>query len=213
MVTRNTCDIAAIPALKELMWRCGGKRGGLKASPPSPRFRRSRMARAARTRSSHRKRPARLVVKTDVISIRSRMQSKRVIRRFLPFVPGGGVTGDSRVRRWRRRDRGVRRVSVRGRGEFKDEDLAVGVEGAAGGGARFAHGVFGKKESVLGDEAGSDEGFLNVVAFEVDIGIDFVGDAVVALVALEANVMGGGADPEGLAIDGERRLPDAQVIA
>ena len=100
-----------------------------------------------------------------------------------------------------------------GVGEFEDEDLAVGVEPAAGGGMGFAEGGFGEEAGDFGDEAGGGESFFDVVAFEVDIGIDFVSDAVVALVAVEPDVMSGRADPESLAFDGERRFPEAQVIA
>ena len=57
---------------------------------------------------------------------------------------------------------------------------------------------------------------MHVVAFEVDVGIDFVGDGGAigaALIVLEADVVGGGADPEGFAIYGERGFPETQVIA
>ena len=68
--------------------------------------------------------------------------------------------------------------------------MAAGVEGAAGGGVGFAEGGIGEEVSDLGDEAGVGESFFDVVAFEVAIGIDFVSDAVVALVADEADVGG-----------------------
>jgi len=48
---------------------------------------------------------------------------------------------------------------------------------------------------------------------EIDIGIDLVGDAVVALIAFESDIVRGGADPQGFAVDLERRFPDTQVIA
>ncbi len=91
--------------------------------------------------------------------------------------------------------------------------MAVGMERAAGGGSCFLERVGGQDMGDLGDQARGDEGFLDVIALEVDIGIDLVGYAVVAFVALEANVVGGRADPERFPIDLEGRFPDAQVIA
>src|ERR1700674_396320 len=87
------------------------------------------------------------------------------------------------------------------------------MERAAGGGSCFFERVGGKDVGDLGDQARGGESFLDVVALEVDIGIDLVGYAVVALVALEADVVSSGADPERLSIGLEGRFPDAQVIA
>src|SRR5207244_6251273 len=63
------------------------------------------------------------------------------------------------------------------------------------------------------DEARGGESLFNVVALEIDIGIDLVGDAIVALVAFESNVMRGGADPQCLPFHLERCFPDAQMVA
>ena len=63
------------------------------------------------------------------------------------------------------------------------------------------------------NDAGGGKSFLDVVALEVDVGIDLVGDAIIALISLEADVVCGGADPESLAVDVKRRFPNAQVIA
>ncbi|HKT48103.1 MAG TPA: hypothetical protein VJP87_11320 [Candidatus Acidoferrales bacterium] len=68
--------------------------------------------------------------------------------------------------------------------------MAVGVESTAGGGMGFAEGGFGEEVGDFGDEAGGGERLFHIVAFEVAIGIDFVSDAVVALVAVEADVGG-----------------------
>src|SRR5258707_5617497 len=87
------------------------------------------------------------------------------------------------------------------------------MERAAGGGSCFLERVGGQDMGDLGDQAGGGEGFLDVVALEVDIGIDLVSHTIVALVALEADVVGSGADPKSLHIDLKRRFPDAQVIA
>ena len=87
------------------------------------------------------------------------------------------------------------------------------MEGAASGGLGFLHGIFGEEMGEFRNEAGGRKSFLDVVALEVDIGIYFVGEAVIALIPLETDIVRGGADPEHPAIDGERRFPDAQVIA
>ena len=68
--------------------------------------------------------------------------------------------------------------------------------------------IFGKEVKQFGNEAGADESSFEVIAFEVDIGIDFVSDAIASLVAFEADIVSGGADPERFAIHGERRFPD-----
>ena len=63
----------------------------------------------------------------------------------------------------------------------------------------------------LGDQAGVGKGLLDIVALEVDIGINFVGDSVVALVALEADVVSCGAHPKRLTINLKWRFPDATL--
>ena len=87
------------------------------------------------------------------------------------------------------------------------------MEAAAGGGLGFLHRILREDVSDFRDKAGGSERFFDVVALEVDVGIDFVREAVVALIFFEADVVSGGADPERSAVDFERRLPDAQVIA
>src|SRR5712664_2767975 len=87
------------------------------------------------------------------------------------------------------------------------------MERAARGGSCFLERPGGQGISDFGDEARRDEGFLDKSALEVDIRINFVGDAVVAFIALEAYVVSSRADPERLSVDLERRFPDAQVIA
>lgn len=91
--------------------------------------------------------------------------------------------------------------------------MAVGVEFAAGGGLGGLEWIVGEVVLDFGDEAGRGQGFFDVVALEVDVGIDFVCEAVVALVAFETDVMGCGSDPCHLAVHFERRFPDAQVVA
>src|SRR5258708_35121850 len=96
--------------------------------------------------------------------------------------------------------------------ELEDEHLGVGMEGATGGGLGFFHGISGEKVSEFGDEARGGESFFDVVALEIDIGIDFVGDAVVALIAFESDIVSGGADPQRCTLDLERSFPYAPVI-
>src|SRR5258708_11207477 len=97
--------------------------------------------------------------------------------------------------------------------ELKDKNAAVGVERAAGGSPCFFEGFGGQDMGDLRDQARGDQSFLDVIALEVDVGINLMGYAVVALVALEPNVVGGSANPEGAAVNLERRLPDAQMVA
>src|ERR1700738_2007067 len=87
------------------------------------------------------------------------------------------------------------------------------MERAACGGSCFFECVGGQNLGDLGDPAGGGEGLLNIVALKVDVGINFVSDSVVALVALEANIVSGRADPERLTINFKWRFPDAQMIA
>src|ERR1700745_2579402 len=62
------------------------------------------------------------------------------------------------------------------------------------------------------DPASGGQGFFEVVAFEINVGIDLVGNTVVALVTLESDVVRGGADPQSLASDLKGCLPDAQMV-
>jgi len=87
--------------------------------------------------------------------------------------------------------------------------LAVGVKGAAGGGFGFFHRIAGEEVGDFGDEASAGESLFDVVAFEIDIGIDFMGDAIVALVALESDIVSGGTYPQHPATDFKWRFPDA----
>jgi hypothetical protein len=109
---------------------------------------------------------------------------------------------------------GRKYTSVRsGLVEFKNEDLSIGVKRTSGGGFSFFHGVNGQEMGDFRNEAGCGERFLDVVALEVDVGIDLVGDIVVALVSFEADVVGGGADPQSLTLDPPACFPDTEVIA
>ena len=65
----------------------------------------------------------------------------------------------------------------------------------------------------LRDQSGRGKSFLDVVALEVDVRIDLVGDPVVALVAFEADIVSCRADPKRFPVHLKRSLPDAQVVA
>src|SRR6266853_949054 len=77
---------------------------------------------------------------------------------------------------------------------------------------RFLHGLVRQEVGDLCNEARGSESIPNVVALEVDIGIDLVCGAVVALVAFESNIMRGGAHPQRFSFHLERRLPNAQMV-
>src|SRR5713226_5686097 len=104
---------------------------------------------------------------------------------------------------------GIRRGLV----EFQNEDLAVGMESAAGGGLGFFHRFIGEEVRNFCDEAGGGESLFDKVTLKVDVGIDLVSDAVVALVAFESDVVSSGTDPKRLALDLKWRFPDAQMVA
>jgi hypothetical protein len=78
--------------------------------------------------------------------------------------------------------------------------LAVGVEAAAGSGLGLLHRIFRQDVSDFRDQTRGGEGFFDIVALEVDVGINFVGKAVVALIFFEADIVGGGADPKRSAV-------------
>src|SRR5579863_5697101 len=97
--------------------------------------------------------------------------------------------------------------------QLEDQHLTAGVERTTSSGRSFFHWVFGKEVRNFHDSPGAGESFFDVVALQVNIRIDFVGYAVVTVIALEADIVSGGADPDHLAVDGEGRPPDAQMIA
>src|SRR6266852_2988091 len=87
------------------------------------------------------------------------------------------------------------------------------MESAAGGSLGFLHGLVGEEVGDCGDESRGGESFFDVVALKIDIGIDFVSDAVVALVAFESDIVSSGTDPKRFAVDLEGRFPNAQMVA
>ena len=90
--------------------------------------------------------------------------------------------------------------------ELEDEHLAVRSECATRGGLGFDEGVVWKKVSDISDEPGGGESFFHVISLKVDIRIDLVREAIVALVFFKADVMCGGANPQGLATESRTAL-------
>jgi len=78
--------------------------------------------------------------------------------------------------------------------ELEDEGLAVRMEGPASGRLGFFHGIVGKEVRDLGDEARGGESFFDVVALEIDIGIDLVVMPLLRWSRSKSDVVGGGAD-------------------
>src|SRR6516164_5540983 len=126
-------------------------------------------------------------------------------------------------RRWWRRKRwaepGDKALFARG-GSFlyrsnklENQNLAVGMKRTAGCGSRFFQRIAGREVRDLRHQSCAAQCLFDVVALQVDIGIDLVGDAVVALIFLEANVVSSGAYPQRVSVDGEGSLPDAKVVA
>ena len=71
----------------------------------------------------------------------------------------------------------------------------------------FVIGSDGSEVVGLYDHSGLRKVIANVVSLAVGIGVDLVSDAVVALIAIEADVVGAGSDPDGLAFKIERSFP------
>src|ERR1051325_10625722 len=87
------------------------------------------------------------------------------------------------------------------------------MEGTTGGGARFFHGICRKKVEDLSDETSATKSLLDVIAFQIDVRVDFVRDAVVSLVAFESNIMSRRSDPKSFSIYREWRLPNTEMVA
>lgn len=69
-----------------------------------------------------------------------------------------------------------------------------------GSGFRGGQGIWWRDMISLYDETGSGKSAVDVFAFAIDRGIDLVRDAIVALVPLEADVVGRGYAPQRTAI-------------
>src|SRR5215469_9418263 len=109
----------------------------------------------------------------------------------------------------------VSRDLLRGCGfaEFHRQDSAVRMKATAGGRFRFLQGIVGKEVSDFSNEARRGKRLLHVVALQVNVGIDLVGDPIVALVPFEADIVRRRAYPERLSINLKRSFPDAQMVA
>ena len=72
---------------------------------------------------------------------------------------------------------------------------------AAGGGFGFLHGIVrARKWEISATSPVLARVFSHVVALEIDVRIDFVSDAVVALIAFEADVVSRRAYPQHFAV-------------
>src|SRR5437660_5648485 len=87
------------------------------------------------------------------------------------------------------------------------------MEAAARRCLRFLHRLVGQEVSDLRNQPRACKGLLNVITLEVNVGIDFVGDAIVALVAFKTYVVRSSADPDGCTVHLKRRFPNTQMIA
>lgn len=96
---------------------------------------------------------------------------------------------------------------------MQEENTPVALEGSAGCSARFSDRIRRSDIGRFRNQAGCTEGSGEVVALFVDFGIDFVSDAVVALIAFETDVVRTSSDPDWLAVNFERRFPDSKMMA
>lgn len=79
--------------------------------------------------------------------------------------------------------------------KFQNQDLAIRMKAATGRGLCFLDWICGSEVRDLGDEPGRRERFFDEVAFQVDIGIYFMCEAIVAVVFLKADVVRCSANP------------------
>src|SRR5262249_40166407 len=73
--------------------------------------------------------------------------------------------------------------------EHQHQNAAVGIEGSAGSCLGLLQRIGRRHVSALGDQPGSGKRAIDVFALAVDGGVDPVGNFVVALVALKADVL------------------------
>src|SRR5436309_6345833 len=87
------------------------------------------------------------------------------------------------------------------------------MKAAAGGRRGFLQGMVGEQVSDFANQTRRGKRLLQVVALKVNIGIDLVGNSIVALVPFESDVMSRSAYPERFSMNLIRSFPDAQVVA
>ena len=88
----------------------------------------------------------------------------------------------------------------------EDENAAVRVKLPSGGRLGREERVGRSDMRALNDEAGARQSVVHIFALAIDGRIDLVREAVVALVALEANVVRGGDAPHGTAVRFVRQI-------
>ena len=99
--------------------------------------------------------------------------------------------------------------------QHQHQDAPVGMKTAAGSGSGFGQRRGWSHVGASRDQPAAGERGIDIFALTVDRGIDLVRDAVIALVALKADVVGGGNAPQWTSIHlvRRRRFPGPQVIA
>src|ERR1700682_3074146 len=86
------------------------------------------------------------------------------------------------------------------------------MEAAACGRLLFFDSIGGQHMCECGKPPSFRQGFADEVAFEINVGVNFMSDVIVALIELEADIVGGRTDPDRSPLDAERRLPETQVM-
>ena len=94
-----------------------------------------------------------------------------------------------------------------------DQNASVRVIAAAGGVFRALHRIWWQIVRQAFRLAGGLQGLADVIPFAIHCGIDLVGNATVALVFFESDVVRAGSRPYGLPVPGHRGLPDSEVVA
>src|SRR3954452_4836005 len=86
------------------------------------------------------------------------------------------------------------------------------MEATARRGLRLLYWILGQEVSVGNNATAFHQRRADEVTLLIHIGIDLVGDAVVALILLEADIVRCRSHPYILSIELKRRLPDAQMM-
>ena len=86
------------------------------------------------------------------------------------------------------------------------------MKATAGGRFGALQGIVGKEVRDFTNDAGRSKRLLHIVALKVDIGIDLVGNSIIALVPFYSDIMSRSAYPERRSINLKRSFPDAQMV-
>src|SRR5882672_7284902 len=91
--------------------------------------------------------------------------------------------------------------------QLDNENLSVRMERATRRCVRFFQGIRWRDVTQHRDVAGRVQGLAQILALLVDVGIDLVGQPIVALVFLEANIMRRGSHPYGVTVEVDGGTP------